>query len=139
MARDANFPERPDRVDVALAVASRAGRVLVTRRGDDQSMAGLWEFPGGKVEPDETPAEAARRELREETGLAAADLEPLTIVVHDYVDAPLRFHVFLAPEPAGEVVTDGARPWEWVERDALAALPMPEANRRILAAMRWRS
>ncbi|MDH3784449.1 MAG: (deoxy)nucleoside triphosphate pyrophosphohydrolase [Acidobacteriota bacterium] len=128
-----------DPVEIALAVPIRDGLVLVTQRGADQRLAGLWEFPGGKIEDGEIPSEAAGRELREETGLQASTLDPLTIVVHDDPDTPLRFHVFLARDPVGEVCTDGGRPWDWVDPAGLADLKMPEANRQILRALRWRS
>jgi 8-oxo-dGTP diphosphatase len=123
---------------VALAVPLRDGKVLVARRDDDAHQGGRWEFPGGRVEPGEDPEAAARRELAEETGLSAPRLEPLVLVVHDYVDRPLRLHVFLAAQPAGEVRVDGERAWAWVVPAELGQLEMPEANRRILAALRWR-
>lgn len=127
-----------ERIDIALAVPIRNGLILVTLRGSDQSMAGKWEFPGGKVVPGEDPIDAARRELREETGLEAQNLEPLTLVVHDYREIPLRLHVFLALDPTGEVVTEHGKTWDWLDFEALSRRTMPEANRQILRALRWR-
>jgi 8-oxo-dGTP diphosphatase len=135
----ADFVETPGRIDVALVVACRDGRFLVARRPGDVHLAGFWEFPGGKIEAGEEPAEAARRELDEETGLFAPSLEPLVVVVHDYVDRPLRFHVFLAREPRGEVRMDEEREWSWKSRDELEQLEMPEANRQMVRALRWRA
>lgn len=132
------FPETEGRIDIALAIPIRDGKVLIARRQEGLHLAGAWEFPGGKIEGDEEPAAAARRELREETGLVAGELEPLTIVVHDYAEAPLRFHVFLARQPSGQVRIDVPREWSWVAPDDLSAAEMPPANRNMLKALRWR-
>ena len=128
------------RIDVALAVAARSGRLLVRRRAAGLHMAGRWEFPGGKVAAGEDPQAAARRELLEEAGLEARVLEPLALVVHDYADRPLRIHAFLALEPAGDPVDDAAHglAWSWKTLAELRDLDMPEANRGILRALRWR-
>ncbi len=116
----------------------RNGLVLVARRADDQHLAGAWEFPGGKIDEGEEPAEAALRELHEESGLTAAVATPLLVFVHDYPDRRLRFHVFVVTDAAGEVQTDGGRAFEWVAPASLDDVPMPEANRAILKALRWR-
>ena len=130
--------ETPGRIDIALAIPVRDGKVLVARRGEGLHLAGHWEFPGGKVEAGETPAEAARRELSEETGLHSPELEPLVVVVHDYAELPLRFHVFLAREWDGEPRMNGPRELVWMELEELQAIRMPEANRLMLRALSWR-
>ena len=130
--------ETPERVDVALAVPVREGRVLVGRRPPDVHMAGYLEFPGGRVEPGEEPLTAARRELEEETGLRADSWEPLVLVVHDYADRPLRFHVFLARDPIGEPRRRPHGEWSWKSPSELGESEMPEANRPMLRALRWR-
>ena len=122
--------------DVALAIPLRDGKLLVARRPEGGHLAGRWEFPGGKLEPGEEPAAAARRELEEETGLIARRLEPLVIVVHDYTEMPLRLHVFLAPDTEGNACAD--REWIWRSRAELERLEMPEANRQVLRALKWR-
>jgi len=140
MAEDApesgrhGFAETRDRIDIALAIPVRESRVLVGLRPRGGHLAGFWEFPGGRVEPGEEPSRAARRELAEETGMTAADLEPLVLVVHDYADRPLRFHVFLARDPAGRPRGE----WVWKTPAELRELEMPEANRPMLRALRWR-
>ncbi len=127
-----------ERVEVALAVAMRSGKILVARRAAGSHLEGLWEFPGGKIASGESPAAAAARELREEAALEGGAFEPLTVFVHSYPDRRITIHAFLVREPRGEVRTDGDRPWGWVDSDELAALPMPEANRAILRALAWR-
>lgn len=130
--------ERADRVDIALVVVERDGSYFVARRAAGVHLAGNWEFPGGKIDPGEAPVDAARRELREETGLRGGEFEPLVVVVHDYTEAPLRFHVFLTCDAAGEVTMDSDREHAWFPLSTLLELPMPEANRQMLRALRWR-
>jgi len=126
----------PERIDISLAVPLHHGRVLVRKREGDALLAGLFEFPGGKVEAGEAPADAARRELREEAGLTGGDVEPLIVHVFDYPDRKVRLHAFLVREPAGSGCEAGG--FTWVGLDELSALPMPEANRPIVQALRWR-
>ena len=116
----------------------RGGDVLVAKRVGDAHLGGAWEFPGGKIEDGEEPDAAALRELREETGLVADAAEPLLVFVHDYPDRRLRFHAYLVRDTVGEVRTDGDRPWAWVAPSTLDALAMPDANRAIVRALRWR-
>jgi mutator protein MutT len=125
-------------VEVALALPLRERRILVARRAPDSHLGGFWEFPGGKIEPGEEPAEAALRELAEETGLSAAVVEPLVLVDHAYDGRPFRFHAFLARDPGGEVRIDPAAEWAWMELPELARLEMPPANGPILRALQWR-
>jgi mutator protein MutT len=126
------------REEVAVAVPLRGGLLLVARRAEGSHLAGTWEFPGGRILPGEDPATAARRELREETGLVAGEMEPLAVVLHDYADRGVRLHCFLAREPAGEVRMDGPREWAWVRHDEIVAATMPAANLPILRALAWR-
>lgn len=132
------FEETSDRIDIALAIPVRDDRVLVARRSADQHLGGLWEFPGGRIDAGEEPAAAARREMAEETSLRAGRLEPLVVLVHDYADRPLRFHVFLIRDPEGEVSMDRPREWAWKDLGELDDLKMPEANRPMLRALKWR-
>ena len=134
------FPlqETENRVDIALAIPHRDNRFLVARRDKGLHLAGNWEFPGGKIESGEHPVDAARRELTEETGLVAAELEPLVVVVHDYTERPLRFHVFIARDVGGDVAMDSQREYVWLSLEELSSLEMPAANRQMLRALSWR-
>lgn len=130
-------PAGPELVDVAVAIPVRGGRILVAQRAEESHLGGTWEFPGGKIRDGEDAAEAARRELLEETGLEACDLEPLLVFVHDYPDRTVRLHCFVAREPVGEVEIAG-REWAWRLREELDAATMPAANASILRALDWR-
>ena len=130
-------PSGPPRIEVALAIPVRSGAVLVARRAPEEHLGGLWEFPGGKIRSGEDPADAAQRELAEETGLAAGAIEPLVVVVHDYQDRSVRLHCFVIREPEGEVSIPG-REWAWVPGGEVGGLEMPAANAQVLRALRWR-
>ena len=125
-------------VDVAIAIPVRSGRYLVAKRPEGAHLGGTWEFPGGKIRDGEDAADAARRELIEETGLNAGEIEPLLVFVHDYPDRSVRLHCFLARDPVGGVEISG-REWSWLPREALDAATMPAANASILRAIDWRS
>ena len=129
---------RPPWVEVALAIPVRASSCLVARRPPDTHLGGLWEFPGGKIRPGEDPADAARRELTEETGLSGGQLEPLVVSVHDYPDRSVRLHCFVIRDPKGEVSIPGNQEWAWVSGGRLAELDMPPANSAVLRALKRR-
>lgn len=119
----------------ALALADSEGRLLLARRPEGKDMAGLWEFPGGKVATGETPEEALVREAREELDLAlnVKDLVPLTFASHDYPSFHLLMPLFLCRVWKGE-----ARPLEgqkisWVHPRAFKDFPMPPADEPLAA------
>lgn len=138
MSDDERRAETSERVEVALAIPMRQGKLLVSRRAQGSHLAGHWEFPGGKIESGEEPVAAAQRELEEETGLRAGKLEPLVLLVHDYADRALRFHVFVTRDSQGQVSEDGTQRWVWKSLAEIEELKMPEANRQVLRALRWR-
>lgn len=112
--------------------------MLAARRPAGTHLAGLWEFPGGKIEGGEEAEGCARRELAEETGLAAGSLEPLAVLFWDYPDRLLRIHVYLARDCRGPVTMRPLREWGWKSPAELETLEMPAANRPILRALRFR-
>ncbi len=126
------------RVDVvAAALVDGAGRVLVAQRPAGKSLAGLWEFPGGKIEPGEAPAAALVRELAEELGIAVAeaDLQPLGFVSHAYPDFHLLMLLYSCTRWTGEPRGDEGQPIAWHRPAALAALAMPPADVPLLAPL----
>ena len=123
-------------VPAALAVVVEAGHVLLVRRSNPPD-AGLWGYPGGRVEPGETPAEAALRELREETGVEAADARLLTVLevraegfAYD-LHAHLCAYVSGDPSPADDV---SAAAWVPVAEVLARARPMSHDVERVLRA-----
>ena len=120
-----------------MAVVEHGGQFLVGLRPAGKPLAGLSEFPGGKVHSGETPAEAAERECREETGLNIVVGDPYPIVEHDYPHGRLTLHFFrCAAEPIGDAIPN--QPFRWVGREELARLGFPEANRALLEALQRR-
>ncbi len=126
------------RVDVvAAALVDGAGRILVAQRPAGKSLAGLWEFPGGKIEPGETPEAALVRELAEELaiGVAPGDLAPLTFVSHGYDDFHLLMLLYICRRWTGTPRGEQGQPLRWDRPAGLAALPMPPADVPLLAAL----
>jgi mutator protein MutT len=115
---------------VAIAVVELAGCFLVGQRAPDQPLGGLWEFPGGKIEPNESPPEAAARECREETGLRVIVTQRLLVHEHVYPHGVITLH-FFACRPA-QPACEPRAPFRWVRRDELAQLEFPEGNRPLL-------
>lgn len=119
----------------ACALVDADGRVLLAQRPPGKSMAGLWEFPGGKVEPGERPEETLIRELREELGLAVSEpcLAPLTFASHVYPDFHLLMPLYVCRRWEGI-----ARPLEgqeltWAKPSRLRDYPMPPADEPLVA------
>ena len=109
-----------------------AGRVLVTRRAPDAHQGGLWEFPGGKVEADETLLEALTRELREELGVSVEAAEALMVLEHDYGDKQVRLDVHRVTRWSGEPRGLEGQPLAWQRPAQLRYWTFPAANRPIL-------
>ncbi len=124
-------------VEVALGlVEDAAGRVLVGQRDMDQHQPGRLEFPGGKLEPGEAPAEALSRELFEETGLTVQQAVPCLRLEYDYRDRRVRLHVFRVPGHEGYVVEREGRSLSWRDAASLDAAAFPAANAPILRMLR---
>lgn len=125
-------------VVAAVALIDAAGRVLLARRPEGKPMAGLWEFPGGKLDPGETPEAAVVRELAEELNLAvrAEDLAPLTFASHTYADFHLLMPLYRCRSWSGELTPREGQQLAWVRPAQLAAYPMPPADVPLVAELR---
>lgn len=114
----------------ACALIDTDGRVLLTRRPPGKPMAGLWEFPGGKVEPDERPEDALIRELKEELGIEVREacLSPLTFASHSYDDFQLLMPLWVCRRWDGFVKPSEGQECTWVRPERLRDYPMPPAD-----------
>ena len=126
-------------VHVAVGVILDAdNHVLITRRARDAHQGGLWEFPGGKVEPGETPEECLIRELDEELGIkvAQACLAPFVFASHSYESFHLLMPLYLLRRWDGQVTRKEHEALAWVKPDKLADYPMPPADEPLVAWLR---
>ncbi|WP_420391388.1 (deoxy)nucleoside triphosphate pyrophosphohydrolase [Acuticoccus sp.] len=125
---------------VAAALVDAQGRVLITQRPPGKAMAGLWEFPGGKVEDGETPEAALVRELAEEVGVVVAPdaLTPLTFASHAYDDFHLLMPLYHAGGWSGTPVAREVAAVRFVAPGELDAAAMPAADAPLIAAVQSR-
>lgn len=126
---------RPLVIVAACALVDGDSRVLIAQRPEGKAMAGLWEFPGGKLEAGETPEEAVVRELREELGIETktACLAPLTFASHAYGGFHLLMPLFVCRRFWGTPVAVEHQALKWVRPAKLRDYPMPEADIPLVA------
>jgi len=115
---------------VACALIDADKRVLLAQRPEDKPMAGLWEFPGGKVEPGERPEQTLIRELREELGITVSEpcLAPLTFASHAYQTFHLLMPLYICRRWEGMVIAREGQALAWVRANKLRDYPMPAAD-----------
>lgn len=117
---------------VAIAIVEHAGRFLVGIRQSGQALAGLAEFPGGKVEPGESVDEAVCREVREEAGLVVRPTAWRREVEHDYPHGSVRLMFIRCQLVADKEAIDPRPPFHWVNAEELLHLNFPAANRAVI-------
>ena len=122
----------------AVALVDQDGRILIAKRPDGKSMAGLWEFPGGKVEFGETPEQALVRELSEELGIKTWNscLAPLTFASHAYEGFHLLMPLFVCRKWEGVVLPKEKQELKWVYSNELKNYPMPPADIHLIPILR---
>jgi 8-oxo-dGTP diphosphatase len=120
---------------VAAAVVLRDGRVLLTRRARGQHLAGMWEFPGGKLEDGESPEEALARECREECGIEIEVVEILDVTHHRYPEKDVLLLFYRCSLRGGEVRHLQVADHAWVAPEDLGSYPLPPADARVVAAI----
>jgi 8-oxo-dGTP diphosphatase len=121
---------------VAGVLRDAAGRVLLAQRPSGKHLAGLWEFPGGKVESDEATVDALARELREELGIVVESARPLIAAAHDYPDRCIVLDAWEVTAWSGTPVAHEHAALAWAEVDELSRVPMPPADLPVVAALR---
>ncbi len=129
---------RPIVLVAAAALIDPDNRVLITQRPSGKPMAGLWEFPGGKVHDGETPEAALVRELKEELGIEVCEtcLAPFTFASHGYDTFHLLMPLYLCRSWEGEIVPHEGQRIAWVRAARLDGYPMPPADLPLIAPLR---
>ena len=128
---------RPIVLVAAVLLLDEDERLLIAQRPEGKSMAGLWEFPGGKVEDGETPEAALAREMEEELGVIPRPgaLTPLSFASHSYDDFHLLMPLFRCRRWDGQVIAKEHQALKWVRANQLRKYPMPPADEPLISAI----
>jgi A/G-specific adenine glycosylase len=134
--RQADFPvrqkkQKTPRYHIAVGIVRDKDRILITRRKESGLLGGLWEFPGGKVQPGESAEDACRRELLEEVNVEVIVGELITHVNHAYSHFKISVDVFECEYKAGEIHLNGAVDYKWILAEDTAKYAFPAANHKI--------
>ena len=123
---------------VAVALIDDGNRVLIAKRPEGKQLAGLWEFPGGKIDAGETPEDALIRELKEELGieLCRTCISPLTFASHTYDEMHLLMPLYICRTWDGEIEPREGQEIAWVRTNKLQHYPMPPADAPLIPALR---
>ena len=123
-------------IEVSAALVFRNGKVLITQRHPDAHLGGLWEFPGGKREPDETFEQCLVRELHEELGVKAKVGQLFEEITYAYADKTVHLKFYLCELSGGEPQPLGCAAVKWVSKSELADYDFPAADARLLDKLR---
>ena len=129
--------QKPILLVVACALVDTDRRVLIAQRPEGKHMANMWEFPGGKIEPGETPEAAIIRELREELDVETKEacLAPLSFASHTYEHMHLLMPLYVCRRWQGTPIAKEHQALKWVRPQALRDYPMPPADEPLIAAL----
>ena len=130
-----SMPNTGPEIQVACALIWRDGQILLSRRHQSAHQGGLWEFPGGKLEPEETIENCISRELKEELAISVKVGEELITIDHAYSHKKLRFVVHLCNWISGDPKPLASQQVRWVELKKLFDYPFPAANSQIIHAL----
>ncbi len=127
-------------IQVAVGVVVNNQQVFITQRHLAAHQGGKWEFPGGKVEANESVYQALARELKEEIGIEVLACQPLCNIQHDYGDKQVQLSVFIVEQYLNEPQAQEGQAQRWVAINQLARLDFPKANEAIITALtEWHS
>jgi 8-oxo-dGTP diphosphatase len=129
---------KPILLVAAVALLDADNRVLLSRRPEGRHMAGLWEFPGGKIHDGETPEVALIREMNEELAIDTVEscLAPLTFASHEYEEFHLLMPLYVCRKWKGIVTPAEGQELKWVRKQALTDYPMPPADAPLIPILR---
>ena len=119
-------------LDVAIALIEKDGTYLITQRVHDDSFGGYWEFPGGKLESEETLENCLIREIQEELGMTVLVKSKALVVEHPYPVRMIRLHCFFCTVADGEPQTLECAQWKWVLPHELSEFQFPPASSRVI-------
>ena len=122
-------------VDVAVGVIKQGSQIFISKRSDELHQGGLWEFPGGKKEADESIESALKRELHEELGIQVLAQSPFMVIEHDYGDKLVRLNIRLVELFEGSPHGKEGQLTQWVAISELHKLAFPAANKAIVAKL----
>jgi len=125
-------------VNVAVGVIKKNNAIFICKRADEQHQGGLWEFPGGKVEANESVFAALRRELTEEVGITIHSSSQLMVIEHDYGDKCVKLDIHVVSNFSGEAHGAEGQPSEWVNISELTHYDFPAANAEIIEKLQSR-
>jgi A/G-specific adenine glycosylase len=132
-------PRAIPEVQIAVGVVTKRGRVLITRRAPRGLLGGLWEFPGGRLQPGERPEAACAREIREEVNLQVIVEEPLAQVRHAYSHLRVHLHVFSCRFAGGRVRRNGPVDHRWIRVADIDRFAFPKANHKFIPLLKQRA
>lgn len=121
-----------NKIVVSAAVILKGRKTYIQQRPRDGLMGGLWEFPGGKMEKNETPEDCLKREIREELSVDVDIESKLMTIRHSYTQFRVTLHVYLCRLPAGRIRATQCEQWKWVSFGELESYPFPSANAKIV-------
>jgi len=117
---------------VAAVIWAKNKKILITKRPDNKPQGGFWEFPGGKIERDETPTEGLFRELKEELAISVLEMRPFIKLEHEYPERSIILDVWMVEKFTGNARGNEGQTIAWVSIDQLNQYQFPEANRLIV-------